>query len=103
MINETRPNAIQLQSIGWVPAVPAADLKVGNVLIWNFGGTTELVAIRDVSSKFLELTERWYDERKGVCDSPRRVKKDRLVGLSPLDEHRAANPQIETTGSVPTR
>lgn len=102
MISETRPYAIQLQGIGWVPAVPAADLKVGNVLIWNFGGTTELVAFRDVSPKFLELTERWHDARKGVCDTPRRVKKDRLVGLSPLEEHRAANPQIDAMMSIRT-
>lgn len=29
--------SIQLQSIGKVPAIPAGELKTGDVLMWNFG------------------------------------------------------------------
>ncbi len=31
---------IRLQAIGWQRAVPAAELKPGDVLLWNFGSRT---------------------------------------------------------------
>ena len=36
---------IRLQSIGWVDAKPARELKLNDVIIWNFGYTSTVKSI----------------------------------------------------------
>jgi len=71
------PRTIHLQAVGNVPAIPAADLKVGDQLIWNYGRPYEVTAVRDASPKFMEITERAVDG--DGTEYPRRLRKDRLV------------------------
>lgn len=82
-------STIQLQSYGRAPAVPASDLRVGNILLWNFGSTSELVRIEPLSQHYINIVER---TERG--EFTRKVKKSRLVALSPSRAHQAANPQL---------
>lgn len=67
-----------LQGIGRKTAKPAAEIIVGDVLVWNYGCLSTVDAVRAVSPQFVEIVE--------TCDSKqytRRLKKDRLVCWSP--------------------
>ena len=67
-------NTISLQGIGNHAAKPASEICVGDVLVWNFGSTSEVAAVRDVSEKFIEIDE--------VCRGKtytRRLMKTRMV------------------------
>jgi hypothetical protein len=55
--------AIHLQGIGLFTAKPAADLKVGDTMVWNFGGTSEVVAMRQ-KGKSVYITERTKDGKE---------------------------------------
>jgi hypothetical protein len=76
-------NAIQLQQIGWVHAVPAGELTVGDTTVWNYGGTAVVEAIGSASERFVCATLR---SEKGSTEpgyvGERRMKKDRLVGVT---------------------
>jgi len=75
---------IQLQSVGWVPAKLAVNVKVGDTLMWNFGTTSEVVAVREVSACFVEVTEKWEAKPYGgPSETKRKLKKTRLVGYVP--------------------
>lgn len=75
---------IQLQSVGRVPAKLAVNVKVGDTLMWNFGVTSEVVAVRNVSACFVEVTEKWKREGYGgPSETKRKLKKTRLVGYVP--------------------
>lgn len=75
---------IHLQSIGKVPAIPVSELKAGDTVMWNFGSTSEVLAITPVSPKFVELTTRSgyngevYTRRKSIktliCRLPEKAK-----------------------------
>ena len=86
-------NTVHLQSVGRVPGILASQLRVGNILMWNFGGTYEIVAIRNKSPQFIEVDERDTADRAAKIYT-RRLKKTRLTPLSPLLRHRENNPQV---------
>lgn len=72
---------IQLQSIGKRPATQAKNIKVGDTLIWNFGGTEKVTSIdysKTGKTMFLGI----------VCDSgykgTRRISTERLVAIQGL-------------------
>jgi hypothetical protein len=70
-------NTIHLQGIGRVPAKPASELKVGDILSWNCSPNGYVVvSVRDVSPKFIEIVEK---NRSTEEEFTRRLKKDRLV------------------------
>lgn len=52
-------NKIRLQSVGWVPARQANEIKVGDRLMWNFGSvyTVEKV-VQSKTGKTIEITEK---------------------------------------------
>jgi len=62
-----------------MPGTPAAELQAGDRLMWNGGAIYTVTAIRDVSPKFLELTERAEGGSNKGQEYPRRLRKDRLV------------------------
>ena len=70
-------STIQLQEIGTVTAKPAQDLKVGDVTVWNFGGTAKVLSIVKETAKFITFQ---IEESTGVYT--RRLKKSRLVGVA---------------------
>lgn len=80
MSTATTPT-IHLQSIGKVRAKQASEIVKGDVLVWNFGMRTLVLEVREISKCFLEVDE--LSEESGNTTT-RRMKKDRLVGLSSL-------------------
>lgn len=75
-MNATTPT-IQLQSIGKVRGKVAGDLKVGDVILWNFGYTSVVETI-EFRGKSVYTTLRSSDGK--VYD--RRFLQSRVVGIS---------------------
>jgi hypothetical protein len=71
-------NQVKLQGIGWIPAVLAEDLVVGDEVMWNYGRTSTILVIKEVSRCFIEIGVRSNYDGKLY---QRRLKKDRLVGI----------------------
>ncbi len=69
---------IQLQSIGLVQAVEAASLKVGDITVWNFGATEEILEVLEPTAKFVKFIIRTVSNGSTY---ERRLKKTRLVGI----------------------
>ena len=70
-------NAIQLQEVGLCRALPAEELRPGDVTVWNFGSraTVKRVAPKGKTMlAFVLTTERG--------DSPRNMTRTRLVGVT---------------------
>ena len=78
-IKEIRPNEIQLQGVGWVKAVKAETVKIGESFIWNYGETSTVTAILDKTDKFITFEVRSNDEYTNGQLYTLRMKKDRLV------------------------
>lgn len=74
MSNQT----IQLQSIGHVPAIPAGQLKIGQVTVWNFGSTETIVSKIKETAKTIVFQIR--DDKSGNLHQ-RRLNKTRLVAI----------------------
>ncbi|MFE6000407.1 hypothetical protein ACFQ6C_26660 [Streptomyces sp. NPDC056454] len=96
---------IRLQGVGWVPAVPAHELAVGDQLMYNGGSVSQITKIVDATPKFFTIHE--------VCtqrgeEYQRRVKKDRPVARvaehhrSPLGYHTAPATDYRAQISPPT-
>lgn len=68
---------VHLQSYGFADAVKAMALEPGDVMIWNWGQTSEVVSVDSVSAHYLTITEKTKTGYQGE----RRFKKDRLVGV----------------------
>lgn len=72
-------NTIRLQYVGWVKAEPAANLKVGDRIMWNYGGTDEVVAIRySKTGTTMWITEKTDD---GRVWGERKMRTTRLVAI----------------------
>lgn len=69
-------NQIWLQHVGYKPAVKAETLKVGDVLMWNYGYTSTITKIIKVSAKSI-LFETKSDDSGNIHQ--RRLSKNRLV------------------------
>ena len=67
---------INLQGIGNVKAIKAQDIKVGMLLIWNYGYTSKVVKIADKGTKQIKITT---ETESGIYE--RVLSKTRLVGL----------------------
>ena len=67
---------IQLQSFGRCPAKPVSELQIGDVVVWNFGATSEVTGfIRETKAQIVvQLTD-----KHGVHE--RRMGKSRLIGI----------------------
>ena len=73
-------NAVHLQNIGLVNAVPAEQLVVGTRTVWNFGYVATVLAIAPKGKQSLAVTLR--SERGGV-EAVRTFRKSRLVAVTP--------------------
>ena len=74
-------NLVHLQGVGDVPGIKAKELKVGMKIMWNGGGTCEVVNIEfSKTGKTLIATEKYYD---GISEKEetyeRRLKSERYV------------------------
>jgi hypothetical protein len=65
---------IQLQSIGKMPAQVASNIKVGNVLMWNFGTKETVLDIVNETAKTLSIKI-----QSGNYVGVRKLNKNRLV------------------------
>lgn len=77
----TTTQTIRLQGIGHVSAKPAADLKAGDVTVWNYGHAHEVLSVESVSPAFVVVHMIKEQGAPGVWT--RRMKRDRLVGIQP--------------------
>lgn len=74
--------SIHLQGIGRYPAIPAGELKVGDIIVYNNGGTTIVRAKRKVTAKTIEvIVESQERTDKGVLYT-RQYRVDRLVAVN---------------------
>jgi hypothetical protein len=71
-------NSIQLQGIGRFQAKTGAEIRVGDTLVWNYGGTSVVEAIVRETASFVVILER-YDGDKTY---QRKIGKNRLVAFS---------------------
>jgi hypothetical protein len=53
---QTESLSIHLQGIGLHIAKLASEIAKGDVLVWNYGQTSQVASVRPVSSCFLEVT-----------------------------------------------
>jgi hypothetical protein len=67
---------VHLQGIGQVQAKPAADIKPGDVLMWNFGYTSTVLALLSETAKSMVIQTRCEG---GIFQ--RRLMKSRLVAI----------------------
>jgi len=83
---------VHLQFVGNVPGVPAAELGPGDRLMWNGGGTSTVVSVRDASAQFIEIVEAWQHAVTGQTEwTPRRLKKTRLIARVPVENWTAGD------------
>jgi len=66
-----------LQGIGPHVGKPAGELQTGDVVVYNYGYIGRVVAVRDVTPKFVEIVE--VDE--SGREYTRRLKKTRIVAI----------------------
>lgn len=78
-------NLVRLQYIGLCPGVLVSEIKVGDTLMWNYGITSEVVAIEAKSRHFVVITER----SKDGTESKRTMKLSRYVVRTPWERRGA--------------
>jgi hypothetical protein len=76
---EDTMSSVHLQGIGQVAAKPANTIKVGEVLHWNHGYSSDVVEIEELSKCYLLFHLK--SRADGVIRT-RRMKKSRLVACS---------------------
>lgn len=73
--------SIHLQGIGRYPAIPAGDMKVGDIIVYNYGSTSVVRAKKQVSPKTISVAV----ESQGSTDKGqmyiRQYRVDRLVAV----------------------
>lgn len=80
---------VHLQGCGLHISKPAAEIQVGDVLVWNFGYQEEVTEVIRVSLHFVKVTLRTERGEYGQ----RRLKLDRRVAWSP--KATAAKKQVD--------
>lgn len=71
-----------------VKARPARDLRTGDVLMWNGGGTSTVVDLKPKGKQSLVVTEEWESHTLGLQSSDRTLRLDRLVAVGRLEGRR---------------
>lgn len=66
---------IHLQGVGSMPATEAQTLKIGDILVWNFGYTSTIIGIDKVTPKTIVFRTRTNDGQEYA----KRMSKTRLV------------------------
>jgi hypothetical protein len=70
--------SIHLQGIGQFTAKPAADLQVGDTMVWNYGSTSKVLTLR-TKGKSIFVTEQ---DDSGKVWPERRFLNSRLVACT---------------------
>ena len=76
-------NEMRLQSIGLVEGTEAGKIQVGDILRWNFGSLSRVVAIDFTKTgKTIIVTTEYYNEIKGEFEqAERKMRVTRLVNI----------------------
>ena len=87
----------RLIDVGKVPAIFVEQLKIGDVVIWNYGSTSKVVGIKEVTKKTVEITFEWKDEFDGSTKTEtRRMRKTTLITTEDtLEEYKKYKDQIQ--------
>ena len=87
----------RLIGVGQVPAIFVEQLKIGDVVVWNYGSTSKVVGIKEITKKTVEITFEWEDEFDGHTEtSTRRMRKNSLITTEDtLEEYKKYKDQIE--------
>lgn len=75
-VNETAKNAMRLQSVGIVAGTPAAEVKKGDFLMWNFGSIYTVNEILRETAAYIFISTSPKDSDKVF---EQKLKKDRLI------------------------
>jgi hypothetical protein len=78
MTTTQNTETVHLQSIGRVRAIPASELAAGDVMVWNFGHTSTVVAVTPKGAQSLTVVER-SSAAGAAHDFERVVRKTRLI------------------------
>ena len=70
---------MRLQGIGLVAAQPAENIKVGDVLVWNYGATETVVSVAPKGNVSLSLVISYKSYGGTIEQTTRTLKKSRLV------------------------
>jgi len=76
----SRNNTVQLIGIGHVLGTLAGELKVDDHIVWNYGSLSRVHKIVKETKCFVWIIEESIEDGKIWTDSPRRLKKSRIVG-----------------------
>ena len=83
--NGQKVESIQLQGVGWCPAIKATQLKVGDYRVYNYGGLCKIVSIEEVSKCYLSIT---VESKEGMAFGDTgtlytsKIKKSTLVVIA---------------------
>lgn len=77
LTTQNNPNAMRLQSVGWVVGTPAQEIKQGDALMWNFGCVYLVNAITKVTDKFIEISTSPIEKPNDIYKQS--LKKTRFV------------------------
>ena len=73
--------ATWLQGVGWTYGKPAKDLKVGDIMVWNYGYTSEVAEIIKETPRTIIIDEQYSDYDGSIKHGQRKFKKDRIVAV----------------------
>lgn len=77
---------IRLQGIGVVEGIKAKNIKIGDVLVWNFGGTSKVIAIEfSKTGKTLTITVEYANYSGEIETAERRLNAERIVAVKDLN------------------
>lgn len=77
-VNENNPRAMRLIEMGLVLGTPASEIRAGDVLMWNYGYTSQVNSIIKETAKTLTIS---VTETKSQKIFERKLHKNRLVCL----------------------
>lgn len=77
-MSQNEQKSIHLQGIGRFTAKPAEELKAGDVMVWNFGYTSTVLAAEQRTPKTITVLEK--DNGSGK-EGTRRFRVGRLVAV----------------------
>lgn len=89
---EQNAGTVKLQGMGRMKGTKAEDVRVGDVLLWNQGGSSQVLSITPKGKKSLLWTTRTADNREWE----RTVRKNRLVVVSKPNSYTAKKYQAES-------
>lgn len=70
--------AVRIQAVGLCNALRTDQLERGDVVVWNYGTTSEVIGIRKVTECFFEVT---FSDG-GTKTHARRFRSSRLVAVT---------------------